>query len=44
MFKVANELGGLSIRIGELRDTAAVRAIPSPDALRKILADLARQA
>jgi trehalose 6-phosphate phosphatase len=41
MFKAANELGGLSIRIGEPGDTAAQATIPSTDALRAILRDLA---
>lgn len=42
MFEVANELGGLSIRIGEHQETAAVSAIPSSAALRDILAQLVR--
>lgn len=42
MFKVAKELGGLSIRIGEMQDTAATHSIPSSAALREILAQLAR--
>lgn len=41
MFKVANQLGGLSIRIGEPEvETAAQFIIPSASALRMILKDL----
>ncbi|WP_377297607.1 trehalose-phosphatase [Rhizobium sp. SGZ-381] len=41
MFKVANELGGLSIRIGEGGETAARLSLPSAEALRQILKRLA---
>lgn len=41
MFKVANELGGLSIRIGEAGETSAQKTLPSADALRRILKHLA---
>jgi trehalose 6-phosphate phosphatase len=41
MFKVANELGGLSIRIGEGTDTVAQATLPSAQALRTILKHLA---
>ena len=41
MFKVANELGGLSIRIGDpAEETAAQANLASPDALRAILKQL----
>lgn len=42
MFKVANELGGLSIRIGEPQETAAVSTMLSSAALRDSLAQLVR--
>lgn len=41
MFNVANELDGLSIRIGEMQDTAAAHTIPSSPALRNILTRIA---
>lgn len=41
MFKVANKLGGLSIRIGEAGETAALHSLPSAEALRQILKQLA---
>ncbi len=40
MFKVANELGGLSVRVGAAEETHARHVVASVDALRALLRDL----